>query len=106
MCYLDDGYDGDSDPALGGELILLDPRMPQIRMSSPHLLLREADGGEQLVEPFVRPRIGMPSGRSAGAARAFPVRRTCPPDDIVIRVRDGATRDGTRDPVAAPSLPG
>ncbi len=59
VCYLDDGYDGDSDPALGGELILLDPRMPQIRMNAPHLLLREANGGEQLVEPFVRPRTGL-----------------------------------------------
>lgn len=59
VCYLDDGYDGSSDPALGGELTLLDPRMPQVRMNAPHLRLREADGGEQLVEPFVRPRSGM-----------------------------------------------
>lgn len=56
---LDDGYDGSTDPKLGGELMLLDPRMPQIRMYAPHLRLREADGGEQLVEPFVRPRTGM-----------------------------------------------
>lgn len=59
VAYLDDGYDGDADPALGGELMLLDPRMPQIRMNAPHLRLREADGGEQLVEPFVRPRTGL-----------------------------------------------
>lgn len=59
VAYLDDGYDGSTDPKLGGELMLLDPRMPQIRMYAPHLRLREADGGEQLVEPFVRPRTGM-----------------------------------------------
>lgn len=59
VCYLDDGYEGSSDPALGGELILLDPRMPQVRMNAPHLRLREKDGGEQLVEPFLRPRTGM-----------------------------------------------
>jgi uncharacterized protein (TIGR02466 family) len=53
VAYLDDGYGGSTDPELGGELILLDPRMPQIRMNAPHLCLREADGGEQLVErPF------------------------------------------------------
>ena len=59
VAWLDDGYAGDADPALGGELQLLDPRMPQIRMNAPHLRLREADGGEQLVEPFVRPRTGL-----------------------------------------------
>lgn len=59
VAYLDDGYEGTDDPALGGELQLLDPRMPQIRMNAPHLHLRESDGGEQLVEPFVRPRTGL-----------------------------------------------
>ena len=59
VAWLDDGYEGDASPALGGELQLLDPRMPQIRMNAPHLRLREADGGEQLVEPFIRPRAGL-----------------------------------------------
>lgn len=59
VAWLDDGYEGDPNAALGGELQLLDPRMPQIRMNAPHLRLREADGGEQLVEPFVRPRTGL-----------------------------------------------
>lgn len=59
VAYIDDGYQGDADPALGGELLLLDPRMPQIRMNAPHLRLREADGGEQLVEPFIRPTSGL-----------------------------------------------
>lgn len=58
VAYVDDGYEGDANPALGGELLLLDPRMPQIRMNAPHFRLRESDGGEQLVEPFVRPRTG------------------------------------------------
>ena len=57
--YVDDGYEGSADPDLGGELQLLDPRMPQIRMNAPQLRLRESDGGEQLVEPFVRPRTGL-----------------------------------------------
>lgn len=59
VAWVDDGYAGDPDPTLGGELQLLDPRMPQIRMNAPHLRLREADGGEQLVEPFIRPKTGM-----------------------------------------------
>ena len=59
VAYLDDGYDGSADPALGGELTLMDPRMPQIRMNAPHLRLREADGSEQPVEPFIRPRTGL-----------------------------------------------
>jgi uncharacterized protein (TIGR02466 family) len=59
VAYVDDGYEGDADPSLGGELVLLDPRMPQIRMNAPHLRLREADGGEQLVEPFIRPGTGL-----------------------------------------------
>lgn len=59
VAYVDDGYEGSADAALGGELQLLDPRMPQVRMNAPHLRLREVDGGEQLVEPFVRPRTGL-----------------------------------------------
>lgn len=58
VAYLDDGYDGSDEPDLGGELFFLDPRMPQIRMNSPHLVLRESDGNEQLVEPFLRPSTG------------------------------------------------
>lgn len=33
--YVDDGYGGASDPAMGGELVFEDPRMPAIRMVAP-----------------------------------------------------------------------
>lgn len=59
VAYLDDGYAGDTDPSLGGELVLTDPRMPQVRMNAPHLMLRESDGKEQLVETLIRPRTGL-----------------------------------------------
>jgi uncharacterized protein (TIGR02466 family) len=35
--YVDDGYGGSDDPALGGELVLYDPRMPMVRMLAPDL---------------------------------------------------------------------
>ena len=59
VAYLDDGYEGSTDAALGGELTLMDPRMPAIRMAAPHMRLREADGSEQLIEPAIRPRTGL-----------------------------------------------
>ena len=59
VLYLDDGYDGDANPALGGELVLTDPRMPAIRMNAPHLGLRESDGKPQQIEFLVRPRTGL-----------------------------------------------
>jgi uncharacterized protein (TIGR02466 family) len=58
VAYIDDGYDGDADPTLGGELTLLDPRMPTLRMAAPHLHLREGEG-EQPIEPAIRPRTGL-----------------------------------------------
>lgn len=59
MAYLDDGYDGSDDPALGGELQLLDPRMPMIRMTAPDLRLAGEDGQPQHNEISIRPRTGM-----------------------------------------------
>ena len=59
VAYVDDGYDGDDDPALGGELQLLDPRMPMVRMTAPDLRLREADGSVQQNEIAIRPSTGM-----------------------------------------------
>jgi uncharacterized protein (TIGR02466 family) len=59
VAYLDDGYTGDADPNLGGELILTDPRMPLIRMNAPHLGLRESDGKPQPIEFTIRPRTGL-----------------------------------------------
>jgi uncharacterized protein (TIGR02466 family) len=59
VAYVDDGYQGDADPALGGELQLLDPRMPMIRMTAPDLRLTDADGQLQHNEIAVRPRTGL-----------------------------------------------
>ena len=53
--YLDDGYGGSEDPALGGELQLLDPRMPAVAMASPELAFREPDGAIQHAELTLRP---------------------------------------------------
>ena len=56
---LDDGYAGSDDPALGGELQLLDPRMPAVRMAAPDLALRDADGQMQYSELLIRLRSGL-----------------------------------------------
>lgn len=59
VAYIDDGYRGNDDPALGGELQLLDPRMPMVRMTAPDLRVLDADGQQQLNEMALRPRTGM-----------------------------------------------
>ena len=59
VAYVDDGYEGNDDPTLGGELQLQDPRMPMIRMTAPDLRLRDADGKAQQSEVSLRPRTGM-----------------------------------------------
>jgi uncharacterized protein (TIGR02466 family) len=59
VAYVDDGYAGSDDPALGGELQLLDPRMPMVRMTAPELRLKDADGNPQPSEIAVRPRTGL-----------------------------------------------
>lgn len=59
VAYVDDGYNGSDDPALGGELQLLDPRMPMVRMTAPDLRLLDADGELQLNEVPIRPKTGM-----------------------------------------------
>ncbi|BDI60968.1 2OG-Fe(II) oxygenase family protein [Qipengyuania nanhaisediminis] len=59
VAYIDDGYEGDSDPALGGELQLLDPRMPMVRMTAPDLRLKDASGAAQNSEPKMRPSSGL-----------------------------------------------
>lgn len=58
VAYIDDGYDGDDDPALGGELQLLDPRMPMIRMTAPDLRLVAGEGGPMASEVSIRPSSG------------------------------------------------
>ncbi|WP_128892453.1 2OG-Fe(II) oxygenase family protein [Erythrobacter sp. HKB08] len=59
VAYVDDGYDGDENPELGGELQLLDPRMPMVRMTAPDLRMRGEGGDAQQNEVLVRPRTGM-----------------------------------------------
>lgn len=59
VAYIDDGYDGDADPKLGGELQLLDPRMPMIRMTAPDLRMKDGSGQAQNNEPTIRPSTGM-----------------------------------------------
>ena len=59
VAYLDDGY-GQSDASdLGGELQLLDPRMPAVRMAAPDLRLRDGQGNAQPTELVLRPQTGM-----------------------------------------------
>ncbi|ATE63448.1 TIGR02466 family protein [Rhizorhabdus dicambivorans] len=57
--YVDDGYAGSADRALGGELTLEDPRMPAMLMEQPGLRLRPRPE-DPLAEPdqLVRPRSG------------------------------------------------
>lgn len=59
VAYIDDGYEGSGDPALGGELQLYDPRMPMVRMTAPDLRLKDTGGAAQNNEPMVRPSTGM-----------------------------------------------
>ena len=59
VAYIDDGYEGSEDAALGGELQLLDPRMPMVRMTAPDLRLTDANGQAQNNEPMIRPKTGM-----------------------------------------------
>lgn len=56
--YVDDGYAGSGERSLGGEFILLDPRMPAISMTSPDLRCRQADDGISETEILMRPATG------------------------------------------------
>jgi uncharacterized protein (TIGR02466 family) len=56
--YVDDGFEGASDPALGGELLLLDPRMPAIRMNAPDLRFRNPGAAPDHHEAAMRPQTG------------------------------------------------
>ncbi len=63
--YVDDGYGSSPDRALAGELVFVDPRMPFLRMRTPHL--RYGSGPADLAEhetwvrPFTGLLIGFPS---------------------------------------------
>ncbi len=56
--HLDDGYAGSDDPALGGEILFVDPRYPTIRMGSPDLRFRRPDGSADHHELLLRPISG------------------------------------------------
>jgi uncharacterized protein (TIGR02466 family) len=57
--YVDDGYGGSDDQSLGGELVLLDPRMPMIRMTAPDLRFRRPGQRPEDQERWFRPKSGM-----------------------------------------------
>ena len=59
VAYIDDGYAGDDDPELGGELQLLDPRAPVPQMIAPDLRLLDDTGNAIPPEISVRPSTGM-----------------------------------------------
>jgi uncharacterized protein (TIGR02466 family) len=56
--YVDDGYGGSTDRALGGELVLEDPRMPMVRMTAPDLRIRRPGGKPDHHETWMRPESG------------------------------------------------
>lgn len=72
--YVDDGYGGSADRDLGGELVLLDPRMPMIRMNAPDLRFRRpgqpVDHHENTMRPVSGRLVIFPSWLSH-AVRAF-----------------------------------
>jgi uncharacterized protein (TIGR02466 family) len=57
--YIDDGYAGSADKALGGELTFLDPRFPMVRMRAPDLRARGTDGETEHHEVWLRPQSGL-----------------------------------------------
>lgn len=57
--YVEDGYDGSADAALGGELVLIDPRMPTIRMNTPDLRFRRPGQKPDDHEKWFRPVSGL-----------------------------------------------
>jgi uncharacterized protein (TIGR02466 family) len=56
--YVEDGYGGSPDRALGGELVFLDPRMPMVRARTPDLRWRKPDGRYDSQEVWFRPTTG------------------------------------------------
>jgi uncharacterized protein (TIGR02466 family) len=56
--YVDDGYGGSADAAMGGELVLQDPRMPMIMMTMPTLRFKRPDRPPDEPELAMRPVAG------------------------------------------------
>jgi uncharacterized protein (TIGR02466 family) len=57
--YVDNGYQGSPSQDLGGELVFVDPRMPYVRMRTPDLYHRSADGSTAGQETWLRPAPGL-----------------------------------------------
>lgn len=57
--YVNDGYGGSSDKALGGELLLIDPRFPMVRMRTPDLRYRASENDYDNQEIWMRPHTGL-----------------------------------------------
>lgn len=57
--YVDDGFAGSPDKALGGELVFVDPRFPMVRARTPDLRYRAPDGSTDHQEVWFRPRSGV-----------------------------------------------
>ncbi len=57
--YIDDGYAKSDDEALGGELILSDPRGPAPAMVAPELCFRMTGGLTAGMSETIRPKSGM-----------------------------------------------
>ncbi len=58
LYIVDDGFGGSDNPALGGELVFIDPRYPIVRMRTPDLRSRRPDGGVDQHEVRLRPATG------------------------------------------------
>ena len=56
--YVEDGCGGSADPALGGELVLYDPRMPFVRMLPFDVRYRRPDGRASESQTAIRPTAG------------------------------------------------
>ncbi|MGB3165287.1 MAG: 2OG-Fe(II) oxygenase family protein, partial [Alteraurantiacibacter sp.] len=59
VAYVDDGYAGNDERELGGELQLLDPRAPMTQMAAPDLRLLGSDGQPIPPELTIRPHTGL-----------------------------------------------
>lgn len=57
--YVDDGYGGSPDKALGGQLLLIDPRFPMLRMRTPDLRYRASEDDYDNQEVWMRPQTGL-----------------------------------------------
>ena len=57
--YVEDGYGGSADDSLGGELVLIDPRMPAIRMNTPDLRFQRPGQKPDDHEKWFRPTSGL-----------------------------------------------